>query len=133
MPVNTPFGNSALTITKASNPTIVKVGEPFSYTIMVTSLGPDAATNVTVIDTLPALGSVSAITPSVGSCDPLNGNMITCHPGDLAANASFTITVDVTAPSSVGTLTNQATVTSPSDPNTPKTATATTTTLRTTR
>ena len=47
-------GEADLEITKSDSPDPVTTGSDLTYTITVTNNGPDAATSVTVTDTLPA-------------------------------------------------------------------------------
>jgi uncharacterized repeat protein (TIGR01451 family) len=109
-------GVANLSITKTSPPT-AQPGAPFDYTITVTNDGPDAATNVVVIDTLPAGVTFVSATPSQGNCS--GTTTITCTLGTINSGANATITITVTAPTSTGTVSNTATVTSDqSDPNT---------------
>jgi uncharacterized repeat protein (TIGR01451 family) len=103
-----------LEISKADSPDPVTVGDNLTYTITVTNLGPDAATNVVVTDTLPS--GVTFVSASPGCVH--SAGVVTCNLGNIPAGDSVTITivVTVTAP---GTISNTATVTSDTlDPNT---------------
>jgi uncharacterized repeat protein (TIGR01451 family) len=96
-----------LEISKADSPDPVTVGDNLTYTITVTNLGPDAATNVVVTDTLPS--GVTFVSASPGCVH--SAGVVTCNLGNIPAGDSVTITivVTVTAP---GTISNTATVTS---------------------
>jgi uncharacterized repeat protein (TIGR01451 family) len=103
-----------LEISKVDSPDPVTVGDNLTYTITVINLGPDAATNVVVTDTLPS--GVTFVSASSGCVH--SAGVVTCNLGDIPAGGSVTITivVTVTAP---GTISNTATVTSDTlDPNT---------------
>jgi uncharacterized repeat protein (TIGR01451 family) len=104
-----------LEISKADSPDPVTVGDNLTYTITVTNLGPDAATNVVVTDTLPS--GVTFVSASPGCVH--SAGVVTCNLGNIPAGGFVTITivVTVTAP---GTISNTATVTS--DTLDPKTA-----------
>lgn len=52
--ITTAIKTADLAITKSDTPDPVTAGEQVTYTIGVTNQGPDGATNVTVVDTLPA-------------------------------------------------------------------------------
>jgi hypothetical protein len=67
-------------------------------TVTITNLGPANATNVVLADTLDRFGFVSA-TPSQGGPCTFAASVVTCPLGSLAAGASATVTVVVTAPS----------------------------------
>jgi len=84
----------------------VNAGDSFDYTLVVTSTGAAAATNVVVTDAIPnGLGGAGTSTTS-GSCT-VAGQNVTCNVGDLAAaNAangtkSATITVHITTTTAV--------------------------------
>ena len=91
----------------------VQVAGKVTYQLFISNLGPAAATNVVVTDVLPG-DSVASLTAS--------GNGWTCVAerctrATFDAGATSSITIVVTAPSSVGTFTNTGTVSSDtSDP-----------------
>ncbi len=89
-------------------------GQPFDYTLTVGNSGPDAATDVQVLDNLPASVTPVTAVPSQGSCN-IGGNIVDCTIGFLAANTSASVVITV-IPNSVGTIQNQAFVTN-DDPN----------------
>jgi uncharacterized repeat protein (TIGR01451 family) len=95
-----------LAITKTGDPDPVKVGDELTYTLLVTNDGPQDATGVTVVDTLPA--GVTFVSASVG-CTEMGG-VVTCDVGDLAAAEVAELTILVT-PDMEGLITNSATVT----------------------
>jgi uncharacterized repeat protein (TIGR01451 family) len=89
--------NSAdLAITKIDTPDPVISGGPtLTYDITVTNNGPDAATGVTVTDTVPVeLPIVDATSTAVDDCI-INGLLVSCTIGDLAVDASETVTITV--------------------------------------
>ena len=95
-------------------PAQVNEGQAFSYTLTVTNDGPDEATNVAVVDTLPAGVEFVGATGAGWSCGLSNGT-VTCTRPSLAAGASAAITIDVTAPLEVGTLINTASTSADED------------------
>ncbi|HYP24276.1 MAG TPA: Ig-like domain-containing protein, partial [Actinomycetota bacterium] len=111
-----------LALSKVASVTSVAAGTPFDYTLTVTNNGPNPATNVTVVDTLPVYVDASSITTNPGPsntsttpyCDVTNRE-VTCALGNLAATAgSNTATATITAralPTAAGrTIVNSATV-----------------------
>lgn len=114
-PTTFPVDNDAdLAIVKTSSPNPATVGSPLTYTLTVTNNGPDAALSVTVTDPLPGTVTFVSATPSQGNCS--GTTTVTCSLGTIAASGSATITIVVT-PTAEGTLSNTATVGSPtSDP-----------------
>jgi choice-of-anchor C domain-containing protein len=98
-----------LLVTKTDSPDPVLVRSELSYTVTVTNNGPEPATGVTLIDTLPAEVIFDSATPTQGSCTPESGT-VTCDLGDLANGAPATVTI-VVIPNAAGILTNTATVT----------------------
>lgn len=92
-------------IEKSDSPDPVVVGTGVTYTLTVGNRGPAAATNVTVVDTLPAGMILVSATPSQGTCGGA-----TCNLGTIAASGTATVTILATA-SIEGVFTNTATVT----------------------
>lgn len=102
----------------AVNPTI-SAGETAIFTITVTNLGPGTAEGVTLIDNLPK-GPADSLTwtedPNNTLCtiddtDMGSGNALLCTIGDMAEDATFTVTVKATtAFVDCGGLPNTATV-----------------------
>jgi len=104
-------------------PAEVTVGDTFTYTVVVTNNGPDDTTNVVAVDTLPA--GVTFVSASAGCVNA--AGVVTCTVGDLAADASVTLNIVVTAPDVEGDLVNTVVVTGdgidPVDTNNTDTAT----------
>jgi large repetitive protein len=103
-----------LQVTKIARPRQAVVGQLVTFTIVVSNVGPDAATNVVLTDQLPAgLRFVSA-QASQGNYDSTTGAW-TIGTLDSAASATLRITVRVRA---AGTIRNTVQVTSDLfDPN----------------
>ncbi|MBK5111673.1 MAG: DUF11 domain-containing protein [Thermoleophilia bacterium] len=84
-----------LSVTKTGNGNI-KAGENVKFTINVSNAGPGVAKNVALTDELPS-GTAGdwEITNRLDIEDPcaIAGNTLTCNFGDLAANASVSVTV----------------------------------------
>jgi uncharacterized repeat protein (TIGR01451 family) len=136
-------GSADLSLTKTDSPDPVAAGGALTYTIKVANAGPDAATGVVVTDDLPkGVSFVSAI-PTQRSCTvSANKRKVTCALGTIGVTVApnytpsgpvyipgvASITIQVTAPSAAGTITNSASVGgAQKDPNTKNnSATATT-------
>jgi uncharacterized repeat protein (TIGR01451 family) len=104
-----------LSVVKTASAETVRVGEVFTYTLVVANAGPDAATGVMLVDTLPGL--VTFVSASEGCTEALG--VVTCDIGDLAVEGSVTVTITVTA-ADTGIVTNTAVVSgsiNDSDPN----------------
>jgi len=110
------FPIADLSVTKVDTPDPVVAGTNLSYAITVTQSGPDAASSVTVSDTLPAgttfvsLTSApgwSCTTPAIGA-----GGTVSCSIATLpVGSAGFSLLVNVDAAVASGTvLSNTATV-----------------------
>src|SRR4029450_314698 len=120
-----------LSITKAASSNQVTAGGAFTYTITVKNTGDAQATGVIVTDdlahSLPGGSASFDINPgsgSDGSCTVGAGNTISCAIGTLAANNGspngpdeVVVTINATAPTTCGELSNTATV--DSDPTAP--------------
>ena len=106
-----------VSVAQTASPNPVKKGKLLTYTVTVRNNGPDAASGVSLRDTLPTSVSYKSAQSSVGSCSRAS-NVVTCPIGTLGDGASATVTIVVTT-KSMGTIVNTATVssTSPPDPN----------------
>ena len=113
--LNPPPGGQADLALDKSAPATAPAGGTFTYTLSVTNNGPDAASGVTVVDTLPA--GVSFVSASAG-CSFAAGT-VTCSLGSLAGAASVTVTIIVTAPAQPGVISNQAGVSAAQSDPTP--------------
>jgi uncharacterized repeat protein (TIGR01451 family) len=99
-----------LVIFKADSPDPVFAGQTLTYTLSVVNNGPSNATGVTVTDQLPGGVTFVSATASQGTAVNANGT-ITATLGNLASDASATVTIVVTVdPSTRGTITNTASV-----------------------
>ncbi|MBI3447470.1 MAG: DUF11 domain-containing protein [Acidobacteria bacterium] len=98
-----------LSVTQIDAPDPVAPTGALAYTVSVANVGAAAATNVRLIDTLPAAATYVSATPSQGSC--AGSGPVVCDLGDIAASASATVVVGVTAGAS-GPLVNTARVAS---------------------
>jgi uncharacterized protein (TIGR03437 family) len=96
----------AIAKTVSRNP--VQVANNFNFVLTATNNGPSSATGVVVTDQLPAGVNFVSATSSQGSCAN-NSGTVTCSVGNLAARATATITLTVSAVSA-GTITNTASV-----------------------
>lgn len=114
-------GGADLGITKVtSNPTPTNGGAAFSYTLVVTNFGPEAATDVVVTDPLPPgivfqnvsvnsipSGSISCTGPPLGT----NGTVVCSSSNFLAGQvATITIVAQALPDRAAGVRTNTATV-----------------------
>ena len=95
----------ALEMTAA--PTPAKVNTAVTYTLAVTNNGPSLATNVILTDTLPS--NVTFKSASAGCA--LNISKVVCLLANLPRDATLSITLVVTAPSSLSAFNNTALVT----------------------
>ena len=132
-----------LSLTKSDSPDPVAAGAALTYTIKVANAGPDTATGVVVTDNLPkGVSFVSAI-PTQGSCAvSANKRKVTCTLGTIGVTVgpSYTpsgpvyipglasITIQVVAPGTAGTITNSASVGGAQKDPKPKNNSATATT-----
>lgn len=83
---------SDVSVTKIDDHDPVAVGDVIVYTVTVTNNGPDATSNVSMVDTLPGdVNFVSAVSTK-GVCTK-SGGKVTCNIGDLGKNESATITI----------------------------------------
>jgi uncharacterized repeat protein (TIGR01451 family) len=99
----------------AADLSVVKIGPssaaactPVNYSIVVTNNGPDNATSVTLVDTLPAGATPVSVSTSVGFCTSGAGT-VTCDLGSLPNGASAVVGLTVVPPT--GPVFNTATAT----------------------
>lgn len=91
--------------TVADSPDPVTLGGDVTYTITVTNIGPNNANGVTLTNVLaPGAGFIS-VNPSQGTVTNI-ANLVVCDLGDLAGDASATVTIVATTPT-VSPFTNQ--------------------------
>jgi len=106
-------------INKAAPPTAVAGGPTFAYVITVSNNGPDAATDVSFSDVLPAGVTFAGVVQDTGPAATCSGGgTVTCSilsPLPFMSSAQFTITVQPNASVANGTvLSNTATATASS-------------------
>lgn len=83
-----------LRITKSSSPDPATAGEQLFYNVTVHNDGPDDATNVGVVDVLPA--GVTYVTNDLpGGCVQAPPGTLTCSVGNIAAGTSKSFTIKV--------------------------------------
>jgi uncharacterized repeat protein (TIGR01451 family) len=110
-----PSANADLQLSKVASVTTAVVGEQFTYTVTVDNVGPDAANNITIVDTLPA--EVTYIS-GPGACSEAGGIVTCIIPllGGASGSASVTYTVEAVG---AGIAVNSATVSADeADPDT---------------
>lgn len=96
-----------LALSQSDTPDPVNVASSLAYTLTASNNGPDNATGVNVIGTLPAGVVFQSASATQGSCSQAGG-VVTCLLGDLASGSSATINIAVTAPVTTGTITHSA-------------------------
>ena len=99
-----PEGEPVISVSKTVEQQTIRVGADLTYLIDVTNTGGGHASNVQVIDELPATVQLVSVHPS----DRCAGTrIITCDIGDLAPDATERVTI-VVEPREVTVLTNEA-------------------------
>ena len=88
-----------ISITKSPKNATFNIGNPLSFTMVVTSTGPGTAQNVTLNDPLPTTGGLTwgvVSTSGWTTCSVTTGQVLSCNVATLAANASATVLVRTT-------------------------------------
>ena len=107
--VETALPQAELSLAQTDSVDPIETSASLSYTLTVNNAGPDAATNVQVVDTLPSGVIFGNASGTDWICQEASGT-VTCELANLAVGPANPITVNVTAPSTAGDMTNQATV-----------------------
>lgn len=115
-----------LSIVVVDTPDPVPQGGTLMYVITVLNGGPEAATNVTLTDSLPGGVEFLSASPSQGTCT--GTATVVCILGDVANGAAVTVSIQVLA-TAVGSLTNSAAVSGDHDFNPANNTAAATTTV----
>ncbi|HEY7440658.1 MAG TPA: DUF11 domain-containing protein [Acidimicrobiia bacterium] len=102
----TPLQHADLAVTKTASTTQPNVGDDVTFTVTLSNLGPDDATNVTAVDALPTGMDFVSATPSQGSYDPTDGVWTV---GSVPNGAAVTLVLVGTV-TTFTTLTNTASV-----------------------
>jgi len=108
----------ALGLTQAASPTVGTPGRAQVFTLTVTNAGPDAATGVTLVDSLPTGAAYSASSASQGGQPTVANGYLNHNFGTIAAGGSATVTL-VVIPTAAGTIVNLAGVVAAGAPATP--------------
>jgi len=106
--------NVDVSVVKTGTPATVLAGNQITYTMTVSNGGPAAADNVVLTDVLPVGTTFVSVVSSQGT-SANNSGTINANLGTIAAGGSATVTLVVTAASSLAdneTVSNTATVTS---------------------
>jgi uncharacterized repeat protein (TIGR01451 family) len=98
-----------LTINK-TGPTSVATGTAMAYTLTVNNIGTANATGIKVVDTLPSgFTPTSIVASSLFTC-PLTAPTVICTGGQVNTGQNGTITINGTAPTTSGLITNTSVV-----------------------
>lgn len=106
-------GSADLGVSSADSADPVETGSAFAYEISIDNAGPDIATAAALENKLPKGVGFAGATASQGSCDQ-SGRNLRCELGDLLPDPDgpATVTIQLTAPSKAGTITNVASASS---------------------
>jgi fimbrial isopeptide formation D2 family protein/uncharacterized repeat protein (TIGR01451 family) len=110
--VDVTCGQSDVKIEKTASKSAVTAGDPFTYTLKITSIGMGTATDVVVHDDIPA-SLVVGVMPA--GCTKA-GQTVTCNAGNLASGETKTFQIPVTTTTgSCPSVDNTGTVTADND------------------
>ena len=110
-----------LSVTATGSASTVEAGDSVTYTVRVTNGGPNPATNVTLVDSLPSGAYFVSATTSQGSLvtpPAFDSGGAVARLGTLASGATATVSFSMTVTSGGGSISNHAFVlASTADPN----------------
>ena len=89
-----------MSLTKSASRSVANPGDPITYTLTATNNGPGSASNVQVIDSLPAAidAAAAVATPSAGGTCTKTGSEISClWTGSTAASVQRSVTIAASA------------------------------------
>jgi uncharacterized repeat protein (TIGR01451 family) len=115
-----------LALIKTASPNPGQAGVSLSYRLTATNNGPGNATNVRIIDTLPAGVAFVSASATQGNCS--GSGPVDCNLGNLAVGNSAIVTIVITPPNA-GPIVNSATVSANESDFDTSNNSATTTTL----
>ena len=99
------YAEADLAVIKTGSSGGVAAGQPLTYTVTVTNIGPAAAIGAILTDTLPVSVTLDKVTTNQGVCT--GTNTITCTLDTLNPNVTATVTIAVAVdPLAWGTITN---------------------------
>ncbi|MBI4318601.1 MAG: DUF11 domain-containing protein, partial [Chloroflexi bacterium] len=98
---------SDLALSMTATPNQPMVGNPLTYNLTVSNLGPEPATGVILTDTLPAGIPFAVSMPSSPNCDLSASPTVSCNLGSIAVNGSASASIVVT-PTTQGTIVSTA-------------------------
>jgi uncharacterized repeat protein (TIGR01451 family)/CSLREA domain-containing protein len=104
-------GSADLEVAQVDLPDPFTEGAQVAYLISVTNNGPDAATNVMLVDDIPAETDWVSSAPSQGTCQTLI-NDVMCDLGTIEEGGSASVTIVVRGTGPPGEITNEVTVSS---------------------
>lgn len=114
-PTTVSFADLAIVKTDSVDPVVP--GSTFSYDLLVSNAGPNAASNLVVTDTLPVAVGFVSVGGTGWSCGE-SGGVVTCTLASLLPGDAPVITIETMAPGAAATLVNAADVAaSTPDPN----------------
>lgn len=105
LPAPTTISGADLTITShVATPDPATAGSELSYSITVSNLGPDTASDTVLTDTLPASTTFVSASGNGATCSH-NSGVVSCNLGSIIKNGTRTLTLIVT-PGTEGTIAN---------------------------
>jgi uncharacterized repeat protein (TIGR01451 family) len=120
-------GSADLSLTGAAAPNPILAGDVLTYTLKASNAGPNAVTDLTLTDTLPAGVNVIAAQPTQGTCS--GTDTISCALGALADGATATVVITVLAEQAGSAIDTAAITSGTPDPNSANNSVTVTTTV----
>ena len=113
-----PSGAADLTVIQSIAPDPPLTDNPITFTITITNNGPDTASDLIMLDTLPDGVDFISATPDQGTCELVAHTAVSCVLNDLENNYQATVEIVVSSPTNGAVINTASAGSKAADPDT---------------